>query len=494
MQPPEKPKTRSLSTVLIGVTLVALLMGGVLGYAISNFSTSDQINNFQNRISNLEQELQSNATQIGNLQAQISNLQQELQSNSSQTSSLQSQLSTLEQELQSSSSQVSILQTQISSLEQELQSNATEIASLQTQVSNLEQRLQSVQNASVTNVTLVFGQNVSLPLLYNQVKNSVVMVEGTVLVGYDIFGNPIYGEVEGSGFVTNMTGQFAIITNYHVVDGAVNITVTFADGNTYAANVTGTDLYSDLATLSTTAPQTEYQALTIVSSSTLQVGDPVFAVGNPLGLTGTITSGIVSALHRSVTVDWTAYAIADCIQTSAPINPGNSGGPLLNYAGEVVGITSYTATYEGEAAQGLGLAIPSSSILREVPSLITTGSYNSHPWLGAEGVDMSYELAQAMNTNVTYGWLISQVTSGGPAATAGLRGGTAQYTDIFGITYIIGGDIIVAFNGTIIPNGDALSSYLEENTQPGQTLNVTAVRNNQTINVVLTLGARPPPT
>ncbi|MGD0159369.1 MAG: trypsin-like peptidase domain-containing protein [Candidatus Bathyarchaeia archaeon] len=448
-EPSEKPRTRSLATVLIGIALVALLVGGVLGYAMSNFATSDQINNFKSQISNLEQELQSNSTQIGDLQTQIGNL------------------------------------------EQELQSNSTQISSLETQVSNLEQELQAVQNSSVINIS-ISGMNVSLSQLYDQVSGSIVMVQGIVLAGY-YFGTPVYGEVEGSGFVTNMTGQFAIVTNYHVVEGAANITVTFTDGDTYSANVTGTDLYSDLATLSTTAPESEYHPLTIVSSSTLQVGDPVFAVGNPLGLTGSMTSGIVSALHRSVTVDWTTYAISDCIQTSAPINPGNSGGPLLNYAGEVVGITSYTATYEGVAAQGLGLAIPSSSILREVPSLIINGSYSSHPYLGADGVDMSYELAQAMNTTVTYGWLISDVTSGGPAATAGLEGGTTQFTDFLGNTYVIGGDIIIAFNGTRIANGDAMSSYMEENTLPGQTVNATIVRNNQTINVAVTLGSRPPP-
>jgi S1-C subfamily serine protease len=419
-----------MSAILIGIALLCLLMGGILGYAVSSFTTSDQINN---------------------------------------------------------------LQSQVSSLKQDLQSNSSQISSLQTQVSDLEQELQPTLNSSASNIT-VSGENVSLSQLYDQVNNSIVMVEGTVPEGYSFFGIPEYEEVEGSGFVTNMTGQFAIVTNFHVVQDAVNVTVTFTDGNTYPANVTGTDLYSDLATLSTTAPASEYHPLTIVSSSTLQVGDPVFAVGNPLGLAGSMTSGIVSALHRSVTVDWTAYSIADCIQTSAPINPGNSGGPLLNYAGEVVGITSYTATYEGVAAQGLGLAIPSSTILREVPSLITTGSYNEHPYLGASGTDMSYELAQAMNTNVTYGWLIAQVTSGGPAATAGLRAGTTQFTDILGNTYTIGGDIIIAFNGTRIANGDALSSYLEEYTQPGETINVTVVRNNETINLAVKLGTRPAPT
>jgi len=380
--------------------------------------------------------------------------------------------------------------------------NSNQISSLQSQVSNLEKQvtdLQSKQNQSsdttYENNTYVLGDNVSLPQLYNQIKDSIVVVQGIVLEGYNFFGAPSYGGVEGSGFVSNMTGQFVIITNYHVVQGAVNVTVTFTDGDTYAANVTGTDPYADLATLSTEAPQNEYEPLKIMSSSTLQVGDPVIAVGTPLGLTGSMTSGIVSSLGRSVTVSWSSYAIADCIQMTAPINPGNSGGPLLNYKGEVVGITSYTATYEGVAAQGLGLAIPSSTILREAPSLITNGSYSSHPSLGASGTDLDPEITQAMNTNVTYGWLISQVTSGGPADTAGLRGGTAQFLDInvnVGSYVTIGGDIITAINGTKITGQDSLSTYLEEYTLPGQTINVTFVRNNEIMTSLVTLAARPP--
>jgi S1-C subfamily serine protease len=425
MQPPEKPKTRSLTAILIGTAIICLLIGGILGFAITSFSTSSQISTLQNNVSTL--------------QKQVSDLQSTNQSTNNPT------------------------------LE-----NVTYV------------------NSTVENSTYILGDNVSLPQLYDQVKNSIIMVQGIVLEGNDFFGNPVYSEVEGSGFVCNLTGQFAIITNYHVVQNAINITVTFTDGNTYPANVTGTDLYSDLATLSSKAPQSEYQPLTIASSSMLEVGDPVFAVGNPLGLTGTMTSGIVSALHRSVTVDWTTYAIADCIQTSAPINPGNSGGPLLNYAGEVVGITSYTATYNGVAAQALGLAIPSSTILREAPSLIVKGSYNSHPYLGVQGYDMNYETAQAMSTNVTYGYLIAQVTSGGPAATAGLEGGTTQ-ANILGTTETIGGDVITAINGTRITNTDALQSYLEEYTVPGQTINVTIVRNNQTMNIAVKLATRPPP-
>ena len=380
---------------------------------------------------------------------------------------------------------------------------SSQISSLQSEVSTLEKQvtvLQSTQGSSsdndtYQNNTYLLGDNVSLSQLYKQVKDSVVMVQG-ILVEYDFFGYPYYSGVEGSGFVSNLTGQFVIITNYHVVQSAINVTVTFTDGDTYTANVTGTDPYADLAVLSANAPQYEYKPLGITSSLTLKVGDPVFAVGNPLGYTGSMTSGIVSALGRTVSVSWSSYDIADCIQTTTPINPGNSGGPLLNYEGEVVGITSYVAvTSRGVAAQGLGLAIPSSMILRETESLTTTGSYNSHPWLGTSGTSMDYAIAQAMSTNVTYGVLITQVTSGGPADNASLRGGATRFLDpASGTLVTIGGDIVIAINDTRITNTDDLSTYLEECTSPGQTISIVVVRNDENLTLSLTLGARPPPT
>jgi len=360
------------------------------------------------------------------------------------------------------------------------------IDDLQNQLSTLQEQilnLNSTQNITNENNTYFLGDNVSLSQLYKQIKDSVVVVRG-VIVLYDFFGRPYaYSEVQGSGFVSNFTGQFVIITNYHVVQDAINVTVTFTDGEAFAANVTGSDPYADLAVLSANAPQYKYKPLNIISSSTLRVGDPVIAVGTPLGLTGSMTSGIVSALGRTVSVDWSSYAIADCIQTTAPINPGNSGGPLLNYQGEVVGVTSYVAiTSQGVAAQGLGLAIPSSTILRETEALITNGSYNSHPWLGISGTDMTFEMAQTMNTNVTYGVLIAQVTSGGPADKASLQKD----------------DIIIAINATSIAmrirSMDDLSTFLEEYTLPLQTVNVTIVRNNQTMILPVELGTRPPPT
>jgi S1-C subfamily serine protease len=195
----------------------------------------------------------------------------------------------------------------------------------------------------------------------------------------------------------------------------------------------------------------------------------------------------VSALGRTITSDTsTSYPIANVIQTSTPINPGNSGGPLLNYEGQVVGITTAIVSN----SQGLGFAIPSATILREIGTLATSGSYNQHPWLGASGTDMTLDIANALKVNVTYGWLVTGVTSGGPADKAGIQGGSKQMT-VAGTQLTVGGDIIIAFNGVRIRNTDDMSTYLEENTLPNQTVTVTIIRNGTTMDVSVTLGARP---
>jgi S1-C subfamily serine protease len=359
-----------------------------------------------------------------------------------------------------------------------------QVSALQGQVSNL----QSVQDAANPNDAYIVGENASLAPLYAQVKDSVVVIRGLTMQ-YDVFRRAYYSQVQGSGFVYNFTGQMVVITNYHVVQDVLNITVTFIDGNSYEATVLGSDPYSDLAVLSTNALQTEYKPLEIVSSSTLEVGDAVVAVGGPYGLAGSMTTGIVSALGRTITDETSSYPIANVIQTSTPINPGNSGGPLLSYQGQVVGITTAIVS----DSQGVGFAIPSSAILREIESLVTKGSNSEHPWLGASGTDMTYGLAQTMGVNVTYGWLIAQVASEGPAESAGLQGGTQQAT-VAGQTVTIGGDIIIAFSGTRITGIDELSTYLEERTLPGQTIDVTIIRDAQTMTIKLTIGTRPPPT
>jgi S1-C subfamily serine protease len=361
-----------------------------------------------------------------------------------------------------------------------------QLSMLKEQMSNL----QSTQNVINQNNTYILGENVSLSELYGQVKDSVVIIRG-IIVQYDIFHRAYYAQVQGSGFVYNFTGQMVIITNYHVVQDAIDITITFINGNGYVATVLGSDPYADLVVLSTNAPQGEYKPLEIVDLSSLEVGDPVIAVGNPYGLAGSMTTGIVSALGRTITEEMTgSYPIANVIQTSAPINPGNSGGPLLNYQGQVIGITTAIVS----DSQGLGFAIPSSTILREIGYLITSGSYNLHPWLGVAGVDMTYEIAKAMSVNVTYGYLIVQVTSGGPADEANLRGGTQQVL-IEGEYVTIGGDIIIAINATYIAaritGMDDLSTFLEEYALPNQTVNVTIVRNSQTMIVPVELGTRP---
>jgi S1-C subfamily serine protease len=353
------------------------------------------------------------------------------------------------------------------------------INDLQNQLSTLPS--QNVTYIPVENVSYFLDNNISLSQLYSQVKESVVVVQGQV-VQYDFFGRPYYSQVQGSGFVYNSTGQIAVVTNYHVVESAINVTVTLSNGDAYSGTVLGSDPYGDLAALSTNAPKSELKPLEIVSSSTLEVGDPVVAVGNPYGLAGSMTTGIVSALGRSLSETTTGgYPIASVIQTSTPINPGNSGGPLLNYRSEVVGITTAIVSN----SQGLGFAIPSSTILREIGSLVTSGSYNQHPWLGATGTDMTYDIAQTMGTNVTYGWLVATVTSNN-----GLHGGTKQVT-VDNSVVTVGGDVIVGMDGQRIMNLDDLSTYLEEHTLPSQTVNVTIVRSNETMSLSVTLGTRP---
>lgn len=365
-----------------------------------------------------------------------------------------------------------------------------EIDALKNQVTALQEQLsqiQSPQNVTYQNVTVISGDNVSVSQLYAQVADSVVVIRNMMLSGYDIFGRAYYSQAQGSGFVYNFTAQVVVITNYHVVDSAINITVTFSNGNAYPATVRGSDPYAELAVLSVDAPEEEFVPLEIVSSSNLQVGDPVIVVGTPYGLAGSMSTGFVSALGRTLTAETTGgYVIPNVIQTTAPLNPGNSGGPVLNYQGQVVGI----ATAIVEDSQGVGFAIPSNTILREIEDLINTGSYEDHPWLGASGTDMTYGIAEVMDADVTYGWLIAEVTSGGPSDKAGLQGGTEQVR-IGEERVVIGGDIIIAINGTRITGIDDLSAYLEEYTLPGQTIDLTIVRDNETITVSLELGSRP---
>lgn len=360
-----------------------------------------------------------------------------------------------------------------------------DLDSLEQRNQALQQQLEGLQFPS-HNITYFLG-NTSLTALYEQVRPSVVFIHGYT-VQQSIFG-PQYGETQGSGFIYNQSGHHVVVTNYHVVRNAVNITVTLCTGKAFAAEVLGSDPYADLAVLEVNAEQAELPPLALTSSATLRVGDPVVAIGNPFGLTGTMTTGIVSQLGRTIRESIAgSFSIANIIQTSAPINPGNSGGPLLNYQGEVVGITTAIIS----DSQGLAFAIPSDTLLREIPSLVSTGSYTQHAWLGVTGYDMNYYLAQVMDVNVTSGWLLAGIEDGGPADKAGLQGGNRQVR-IGGTIYTVGGDIIIAINNHSILNGDDLMSYLAAHTLPGQTIQVTVVRHNETHTLPVKLGTRPPP-
>lgn len=344
--------------------------------------------------------------------------------------------------------------------------NYPEVKTLSATMNNLQTDmsvLHGFQNATYQNITIL-QNGTSLVDLYANVKDSVVLLQGETRSG----------NVQGSGFIYEFSGQPVVITNYHVVEGTTSLSVTFNDGKGYSASVIGTDPYADLAVVKVTgAPPSAYKPVTIVSSSPLRVGEPVIAIGNPYGLVGSLTTGIVSATGRSITEGAAGgFSIANIIQTSTPINPGNSGGLLLNSMGNVVGITTAIV----KESQGLGFAIPSNTILREISALMNSGTYQGHSYLGVTGADMSYSAAQQSNSPITYGWRIASIVRGGPCDGK-----------------LTVNDIITAMNNQTIRNNDDLASYLEENTLPGHNINLTVVRGQDTITVPVTLGTRPVP-
>lgn len=323
--------------------------------------------------------------------------------------------------------------------------------------------------------------------IYAQSSQSVVTVRGVI---EDLSNGPPAAIVSilGTGFVIKYGDSFYVVTNFHVVDGLLNSTVTFSNGDAYRARAVGSDAYSDLAIVSVNAPLAEYHPLNLGSSSKLKVGETVVAIGNPFGLSDTITVGVVSQLGRSLDTGISGgFVIADTIQFSAAINPGNSGGPLIDSKGMVVGITSASVTN----SQGLGFAIPVDTISRELPFLVKDGRYDKHPYLGVQLVDMNYELSQAMGTNVTWGVLVEGIVAGGPADKSGLIGGT-RTTTILDQRYLIGGDIITSVNGTRVVDYDDFASYLEQHAVSGQTVQLGIIRQGDSMVISVVLGTRPP--
>ncbi len=296
----------------------------------------------------------------------------------------------------------------------------------------------------------------------------------------------------GSGFVWDTEGH--IITNNHVVDGASDITVTFSDGSTASATVVGSDPDSDLAVLQVQVAADRLHPVVLADSSAVTVGQLAVAIGNPFGLQGTMTVGIVSGLGRSLPADSSqtsgpTYTIPAIIQTDAPINPGNSGGVLADDQGHVVGVTSAIVS-PVDASAGIGFAIPSVIVQQVVPALISQGHYD-HPYIGITGTDLTPQLAAAMHLpEGQQGLLVIDVASGGPAERAGLLA-SGQTATIEGRDTPLGGDVVTAIDGNPVRSFDDLAAYLALDTRVGQTVTLDVVRDGDTTQISVILTARP---
>ncbi len=304
---------------------------------------------------------------------------------------------------------------------------------------------------------------------------------------------PQYSEGLGSGFVWDTEGH--IVTNNHVVDGADKIQVTFSDGTVLPAKLVGADSYSDLAVIQVDSNSVQLQPIEAVDSNSVKVGQLAIAIGNPFGLSGTMTVGVVSALGRTIpagdvsNAQGPVYSIPDIIQTDAPINPGNSGGVLLNDQGQLIGVTAAIESTVGANA-GIGFAIPSAIVKRVVPALIKTGSYQ-HPFLGISGTTLTLDMAKAMNLpENTHGALVVEVIPNGPADKAGVKGSDRQVT-IDGQDVRVGGDVIIKIDDTVVHTMDDVIAYLSDHTEVGQTVKLTVLRDGKEKVLNVKLEARP---
>ena len=308
--------------------------------------------------------------------------------------------------------------------------------------------------------------------------------------GFNPFGEPQPeggGSSTGSGFVIDKEGH--VITNNHVVEGATNVSVKLGDSEqSFEAEVVGNDPGTDIALLKVDAPEKEFHPLRLGRSADLEVGDPVVAIGNPFGLDRTVTSGIVSALQRNIQAP-NGFSISHVIQTDAAINPGNSGGPLINAAGEVIGINAQIATGGGGNGNvGIGFAIPIDTVRDNLEQLKETGEVE-HAFIGISGGTITPELAEAINLPVEEGVLVQTVVEDGPADKAGIEGGTTSAT-IDGEEVGLGGDIITEIDGKKITSVDELIELID-GSEPGDKLELTVIQDRDEKTVEVTLGTQP---
>jgi S1-C subfamily serine protease len=325
----------------------------------------------------------------------------------------------------------------------------------------------------------IYSQNLSLIEIFEKSESGVVRV------------NVQRGEADdgtgglGSGFVFDKKGH--VITNAHVVNDAKKVVVTFLDGRSYNAEIIGIDEFTDLAVIKVNADFTLLHPLALGDSSNLKVGEPIAAIGNPFGLSGSMTSGIVSQLGRLLP-SGSGYSIPDVIQTDAAINPGNSGGPLLNMRGEIVGINTAIQSTTGEFT-GVGFAIPSQTIAKIIPTLIEKGEYK-HPWIGISGRDIDPDLAKVLGLKDAVGFLIVTVVENSPASKAGLIG-SDETIEEDGVNYPMGGDIILSVDEIEVRKINDILIHLQRAKSVGDEMVLEILRDNRTTNVTIILQERP---
>ena len=366
------------------------------------------------------------------------------------------------------------------------------IALIGNQISNTSREHVSAQIPPVDNSTNT--DSMSLPDLFTKVEKSVVQV--TEQDNSNELGSRL-----GSGFVYDKDGH--VITNYHVVVPGSNnndeLQVSFLDGNVYSAELVGFDQFADLAVIKVkNITSDKLTPLPLANSTNLRIGETVVAIGNPFGLSGSMTVGIVSGLGRLLPSNengenlgtTSSFSIPNIIQTDAAINPGNSGGPLIDTQGRVIGINTAIFSNTG-VYSGVGFAIPSNTISKVAQSLIQTGSYR-HPYIGIIGLSLTPDLANQIGLTQTKGFLVTSITKGSPAEKADLRAGTTTKT-LNGRDFDVGGDIILKIDNRDVTKIDDILAYLESQKHVGDKVHLTILRDNTIRELDLVLGERPSP-